>query len=353
MRIFIIGNLLGKAGGFSISQGEVLANLLNESGYQVRSVSNKVNQLVRLFDIIWNLYKSRGWADLVVLEVYSGLYFFVPELVVRICKLFRIPCIAVLHGGALGTFAKAFPRRTKVTLSKATHLVSPSRFLADELADLGLPIDVIPNVVDLQNYPFRLRSSITPNLIWMRSFHEIYDPEMAVLALEKLRRRFPTSTLVMAGADKGLEFAVRKLVGDLGLTACVRFTGFLDHAGKIAEMGKANIFLNTNRVDNMPVSIIEARAFGLPVIATDVGGLSHMILDREDGLLVPVGDVESMVRGIEELLTNQALCERISRKGRERSDLSAWQTVRMQWEDMFTKITSATLSEQSVSLISE
>lgn len=353
MRIFIIGNLLGNGRGFSISQGQVLASLLEESGYQVRSVSSKVNQILRLVDILWNLLRSRNWMDLAIIEVYSGRYFIIPELVTTVCNLFRIPCIAVLHGGELGKFATRFPRRTKSTLRRATTLVAPSGFLADELAGLGINIRVIPNVIDLPNYPFRLRSSIAPNLIWMRSFYDIYNPEMAVLVLDKLRRQFPDSRLVMAGADKGMEQAVRKLVKARGLDGCVRFAGFLDHAGKVAEMGKADIFLNTNRVDNMPVSVVEARAFGLPVIATDVGGLSHMIRDREDGLLIPEGDVDSMVRGIEELLANQALCERISKGGRELSELSGWQAVLSQWEDLFAQLSSGNHTHSALSAVSE
>ena len=81
----------------------------------------------------------------------------------------------------------------------------------------------------------------------------------------------------MAGKDKGLEENLRKMAEEMNLSDKIRFVGFLDSEEKLKEFADADIYINTNRIDNMPVSVLEARAFGLPVVSTDVGGLPHLI----------------------------------------------------------------------------
>ena len=95
----------------------------------------------------------------------------------------------------------------------------------------------------------------------------------------------------------------------------VRFVGFMDMPAKVREGNSAEIFLNTNRVDNMPVAVVEACAMGLPVVATAVGGVPDLLTHEETGLLVPDNDDQSMVAAIMQLLKNselnwQVVCER-------------------------------------------
>ena len=88
----------------------------------------------------------------------------------------------------------------------------------------------------------------------------------------------------------------------------------------------------------MPVSVIEARALGLPVIATDVGGLHYLIEDGETGFLVPDEDVEAMVKAIKKLLLDPGLTRKISDNGRDLAERSAWKAVRADWENLITRV---------------
>ena len=121
----------------------------------------------------------------------------------------------------------------------------------------------------------------------MRTFHEIYRPDLALRTLARLLPDHPGATLTMAGQDRGRLAETRRLAGGLGLAGAVRFAGFLDAEGKRREFPEHDIFLNTNRIDNAPVSVVEAAAFGLPVVATRVGGIPHLLRDGEEALLVP------------------------------------------------------------------
>src|SRR5438876_398998 len=102
----------------------------------------------------------------------------------------------------------------------------------------------------------------------------------------------------MAGATGSAEQAVRQLANELRIESATRFVGFLDLAGKNREGADAEIFLNTNHVDNTPVSVIEACALGLPVVTTKVGGMADLLTQEETGLLTEPGNDEAMAAAV-------------------------------------------------------
>ncbi len=337
-RLCIVGNMLGRNSGYVTTQGQILSDLLANEGYQVISASSRVNRLIRLADIVGTLIRDRKRVDILVLEVYSGLYFVLADIASLLGKLFGIRMIFVLHGGNLADFSKRFHGWVTRVLRRADTLVAPSPFLAKGLAGFGLPIRIVPNILEIEKYSFRVRNEVQPKLLWMRSFHEIYNPGMAVQVLAAIRKAYPKATLAMAGVDKGLEPEIKKLVDELGLSEAVRFPGFLDHDAKVREFSEADIFLNTNHIDNMPVSVVEACAMGLPVVATCVGGIPDLIRNGEEGLLVPDGDVQGMANAVCSLLEDAELTARLSKNGRRLAERSSWKNVRAEWEKLFDEI---------------
>ena len=339
LKLGVVGNILGRNPGFVTTQGQILSDRLTNDGYQVISTSSRVNRVVRLAGIVGTLFQKRNRIDILVLEVYSGLYFVLADVASLLGRLFGIPMIFVLHGGNLAVFSTRVPAWIRRVLRRADILAAPSPFLARGLSGLGLPIRIVPNIVEIENYSFRLRENVQPKLIWMRAFHEIYNPQMAVKVLESVRSKYPQASLVMAGVDKGLEPEIRRMVADMGLNDAVRFAGFLGPDEKIKEFSNADIFINTNHIDNMPVSVVEACAMGLPVVATCVGGIPDMITTGQNGMLVPDGDAEGMADAVVTLLGNGELAGRLSANGRRFAEMSSWETVKPQWEALFNEIT--------------
>ncbi len=339
LTLCVVGNLLGRNAGYVTTQGQILSDRLTNDGHTVISTSSRVSRLARLAEIILTLIRNRRRIDIVILEVYSGPYFIIADVASLLARSFGIPMIFVLHGGNLPNFSDRFGGWVRRVFRRADILVAPSRFLANGLAGLGSSIRVVPNIVEVENYNFRPRSAIQPILLWMRAFHEIYNPRMAIETLDLIKRSFPDARLTMAGVDKGLESEIRRLAEDLGLRNAVRFPGFLGPDEKSREFSEADIFLNTNKIDNMPVALIEARAMGVPIVATNVGGVPDMIVNGEDGLLVPDGDVQAMANAVISLLKNAELAERISKNGRELAERSSWNEVRAEWVKIFDEVT--------------
>lgn len=337
-RVCIVGNLVGQHAGNVTTQGQILANLLVKSGYDVISVSSKLNRLMRMAEIIMTVVGRRRSIDLMIVEVYSGLSFVIADTVSFIGKHLGIATVGVLHGGGLPEFTTRKTKWVSRVLRRFDELVTPSAYLKGAFESLGFESRIIPNVIDLEKYPHRLRRHIEPKLIWMRAFHSIYNPGLAIRAFSLILDKYADATLVMAGVDKGLEASVKQLARDLGVDSRIGFPGFLGPEAKAQEFSKADIYLNTNDVDNMPVTVVESCAFGLPVIATDVGGIGYLINNGIEGLLVPAGDAEGIADAVTRLLRDPELTSRLSANGRLLAERSSWDSVRSFWENMFREL---------------
>lgn len=337
-RICVVGQLVGRNRGFITTQGQVLADALESEGFEVISVSSKLNRALRVVDVVQTIVQKRKSIDLLIIEVYSGLSFLLADIASFVGRMFKLPSVFVLHGGNLPEFADRFPRWTTRVLARASCVVAPSPFLAEKMSSARAGIKVIPNIVALEKYNFRLRRQLRPALLWMRSFHDIYNPELALRAFAAVRQRFPDATLVMAGPDKGLLASTMLLTTELGLDDCVSFPGFLGDKEKSIEFDRADIFLNTTRIDNMPVGVVEACAAGVPVVATDVGGLSALLIDRHSGMLVKEKSPEALADAVERLLNSPDLAETLSRNGRLVAENSSWPNVLTRWRQTFDDI---------------
>jgi len=337
-----VGYIAGRNPGRVPHQSEILAKLFKEAGYPVAAVSDELSRWKRLTDIVSTLIRRRHNSEIIMLQVFGEMSFIGEDIASSLAKRFRQPLVMVLRGGTLPEFMGRFPHWTTGVLRRADVLVTPSSYLPRVLASYGLRSRVIPNVVNLPLYPYRHRQTVQPRLFWMRTFHPHYNPLMAIRVLARLRASRPTATLVMAGADDdaALQREVRQTVEACGLKDAVNFPGFLDMKGKSREGTAADIFLNTNQVDNMPVSVLEACAMGIPVVATKVGGIGDLLVDGETALLVPSDDDEAMVKAIGRLLNEPGLAARLSANGRRLAESCSWKQVRGCWEELFSELLS-------------
>ena len=332
-----ISPLAGKNTEIIPTPADLLSERFRQHGYPVLAVSAKKNKYFRLFEFCLSIIIYHKKIDLLILSVYVGKSFFVEDLVSRWAQLFGIPIIMWLHNGLTPTFVSLFPNWSRKVFKRAKVIVAPSAYLPRALRPYGWQVQVIPNITESEEYPYRHRSEISPSLFWMRSFYPYYNPDMALRVLNRLSVIYPHVSLVMAGKDKGLQTDLINYAEVLGLTTNVKFPGFLNFQEKIQAFDKADIFISTNSVDNTPVSIVEAWAMGLPVVSTAVGGIADLIEDGETGLLVPDDDDYAMATAIRRLLENPELVEKISRKGKEKAQKFSWFEVQRLWEEIISE----------------
>jgi len=167
----------------------------------------------------------------------------------------------------------------------------------------------------------------------VRSFSKIYNCELAVKILKALQEEEIPATLCMVGPDSDGSLAdVKALAKKLEVN--VTFTGKLSKADWIALSNDYTIFINTTNFDNMPVSVIEAMALGLPVISTNVGGIPYLIEHNQEGILVPPDSVTEFVAAIKQVASDSDLYERIITYARKKVEAYDWNLVKLQWKEL-------------------
>lgn len=336
--ILFAGPMLGRIPGIVPNPMEILAPYLELRGYHCSLTSATENRYLRTVDILRTIILERDQYDILCLQVYSGRSFYIEDAASWLAARLNRPVVMVLHGGGMPQFIQQNHEWVSRVLHRAAAVITPSSYLAEAVRPLGIEANIIPNLLPMEHYPFRLRRDVRPRLIWMRAFHEIYNPEMALETLRLLRKQTGQAVLTMAGQEKGLLNGIKKKAVAAGLSENVHFVGFLDMTAKQQVFANHDIFLNTNRVDNMPISVLEAAAFGLPVIATNVGGISHLLEHEKNALLVRDGDPVEMAQAVCRLVEDAALAEKLSLAGRELAEHSDWPVVAPLWDRVFTKV---------------
>lgn len=336
-RVLLIGNFL--SGSFRTrSVSEDLASRLTAAGWEVQTTSTRRARIPRLADFLATAWLKRHSYDVANVDVYSGAAFAWAEAVCGVLRAARKPYVLTLHGGNLPHFTKKWPGRMERLLRPAAAVVAPSPYLLEHVRHLRPDVELLPNALDLADYTFRERSLPSPRLIWLRSFHSIYNPALAPAALALLAASHPDAWLTMIGADKGdgslqatRDAAERSGVGDR-----ITIRGGVPKSEVPQQLQMADIFLNTTNIDNTPVSVLEALACGLCVVSTSVGGIPYLLEDGVDALLVPPNDADAMARAVGRILTEPGLASSLSRAGRRTVEAFDWQPVLAKWQELLT-----------------
>lgn len=315
----------------SPTQGALLARKFIDEGVPTTLHGRGDSSAKRALDVIVNGAVAATHHDSVLVNVFCGRAFLYEAAAIAYSKLMGKRTVAVLRGGSMPEFMQRWPRLIPRVLNFADAVVVPHEYLREQLAPFSLRVDaMVPNIIELENYPFRERSRIAPRLLFLRSFHPIYNPQLAVRVLAELQKTHPDASLTMAGPEDIESEPTRALVQTLGVRN-VTFAGLVSKPKLVELAGEHDIHINTNRIDNFPVSVVEMWACGLPVVATRVGGTAYLIRDGEDGLLTPSDDALAMAQECRRLLGDAELTRRLSLAGRVRAESLTWDRVKGQW----------------------
>jgi glycosyltransferase involved in cell wall biosynthesis len=134
---------------------------------------------------------------------------------------------------------------------------------------------------------------------------------------------------------------IHALAAELALDDVVRFHGFRDDVG--AVLATADLFVLSSLSEGISITLLEAMAAKLPVVATDVGGNREVVIPEETGLLVPAGDPAALAEAMIAILTDPARARRLGEGGlvRVTRDFSIARTVAA-YEEIYEALTAPT-----------
>ncbi|WP_055445310.1 glycosyltransferase family 4 protein [Lacinutrix himadriensis] len=327
--LYIGNNLKNKKANTSTIQ--VLGNLLEKEGYTLYYASSKTNKILRLLDMVKSCVSLSKEVDFVLIDTYSTTNFYYALIVGQICRALKLKYIPILHGGNLPSRLDSSPFLSDLIFKNAYKNISPSVYLLEAFKKKGYEnIAFIPNTIEIEKYPFKARNLETIELLWVRSFSKIYNPSLAIDIVKRLKEEGIPATLCMVGPDSdGTLQEVKQLAKTLNVA--VTFTGKLPKEEWINLSEKYTVFINTTNFDNMPVSVIEAMALGLPVVSTNVGGMPFLMENNKEGILVEKGNIADFVSAIKGLVDAPKKAEIIASNARKKVETFDWEMVKLKW----------------------
>jgi glycosyltransferase involved in cell wall biosynthesis len=250
-----------------------------------------------------------------VIHVFSASYLsflLAPTPAIFIGRLFGKKVILNYHSGEAEDHLRCWPRT------------------------FGLQAHAISNVVDQEQFKFRERKPLRPIFLSNRNLYLLYNVACTLRAFARIQQRFPEARLIVAGGGRQRPY-LESLASELKLQN-VEFRGLVS-PDKMNELyDEADIYLNSSNIDNMPGSIIESFACGLPVVSTNAGGIRYIVTHGRTGLLVPKNDFEAMASWAIRLLETPELAESIARNAYEECPAYTWPAVRETWVAAYLRL---------------
>jgi glycosyltransferase involved in cell wall biosynthesis len=275
-----------------------------------------------------------------VVHAFSASYWsflLAPLPALLVARLLGSKAVLNYHSGEAADHLEHWPVSAWLIRRLPHKLVVPSGYLVEVFGRFGLRAMAICNHVPIERLPYRCRDRLEPKILSNRNLEPMYNVQAVLHAFAIVQAEVPTISLLVAG-DGSQRGPLELLAAELGLRN-VEFAGRVpnDRVGELYE--RCDLFVNASLIDNMPLSIIEAFACGLPVVTSDAGGIPQMVKDGITALVVPGSDPSGLAAALLRLLRDPRLAISLATAGRtEAEGLYTWRTVRPQWETLYADL---------------
>jgi len=265
--------------------------------------------------------EHRSSAFHVVHSIWSGA----PGLVaVAAARILHLPSIVHVAGGELvglpeisygGRLSLKGRVREALVLRSANAVTAASASMVEALAQMGIPAKRLPLGVDLNAWPPQepLRRDISKpaKLIHVASLNRVKDQPTLLRALASVAQMGLEFQMEIVGEDT-LQGEIQSLAAHLGLSASVKFRGFLTQRQLRPLMSQAHLMMISSRHEAGPLAVLEAAVAGIPTVGTAVGHIAEWA--PRAAAAVPVGDWAGLARVTAELLGDEELRLRVARE---------------------------------------
>ena len=353
VRVLIVAASLDILGGQAVQAERMIRHLQNEPSVQVGflPINPRLPGILRKLQsikyvrtvttsILYILNLLREVRKYDVIHVFSAAYLsflIAPTPAILVSKLYGKKIVLNYHSGEAEDHLQRWPRTTKSIMGLVDKVVVPSEYLVRVFAKFGIDTIAIFNLIDLDRFEFRRRTNLRPVFLSNRNLEAHYGVDCILRAFAHIQKQIPDAVLTVVG-DGSQRNALENLATELHLQPHAKFTGRVEHAEIGRHYSASDIYLNASKIDNQPLSILEAFACGLPVVTTDAGGIPDIVTDENTGFLVPVGDYQGLAARALKLLEDQSIATKMTELARLECTRYTWPVVCPQWLDVYHSV---------------
>jgi glycosyltransferase involved in cell wall biosynthesis len=278
----------------------------------------------------------------------------------RYAKKKNLPLIVTYHGdweesygNILRKIGVAFNNKFLVDkiLSYAQVIISPSKTYlktSEFLRKYKEKVIVIPNGVNMNEFKVKyskeecrnkLNLPIDEYIVLFFGYLSPYkSPDILIKALSRILKYIPSVLLVFAGSGVMMD-ELKKLSADLGVDENVKFVGFIGKDQRSLYYKSADIFClpSTMKTESFGIANLEAMSSGIPIVASNFGGIPDVVKDDENGLLIPPNDIDALVHAIIYLLKNNEIREKMGLDGKNKASDYTWKNITKMTDEIYRK----------------
>lgn len=271
-------------------------------------------------EVAWRLFTLD--APLVHVHFASRASFWRKSIVCLMARARGRPYILHLHGGEFAKFyheecGTREKRYVRWILGHAALVIALSDEWKQRLLRIcpGATIEVLPNAVALpEAQSLNTATSIAPTILFLGHLERgkgVYD---LMRAFAQIAGEFPTTRLLLGGT--GAMDKVRALATQLEIADRVDTPGWIGPAQKRQALATASLFVLPSYAEGLPMSLLEAMSYRLPVLTTPVGGIPQVVQHDENGWLVQPGHIDDLAAALRTLLKNGGTRSRLAAAAR-------------------------------------
>ncbi|WP_310422607.1 glycosyltransferase family 4 protein [Chamaesiphon sp. VAR_48_metabat_135_sub] len=262
--------------------------------------------------------------DLVYIHVSERGSAFRQAITTTISWLFRKPVILHSHSADFHDFHTNLPRIIQIGLSwvfcKSNRFIvlshSWKKFYVENLGLKPEQVIVLPNPV---KFPSAIPQRIDTQKVILLFLGRIgerkgsFDLIYAFAAIPVAQKQ--NVELIIAGDGEGQR--ARDIVEKLNLSQYIKILDWVNELQRNELLEKANIFILPSYNEGLPMALLEAMSWGLPVITTPVGGIPELVISDKNGLLVNPGEIQQLTKAMQSLIENETLRLSLGNAARE------------------------------------
>lgn len=278
-----------------------------ETFYHVTTTNktNKFNKVLLFFKAFFKTIYYFITKDITIVHIHTASYnsFYRKKYFINLSKLFNKKIVLHIHGGGFKDFYKSKPDKIKKQLLKCDEIIALSDSWKDFFEnEVGLQnVNVIPNIID---YPkektgnIKIKEKI--NILFLGGISKdkgFYDICSAVKDnIEFIRTKKIIFTIAGAGNNNAIDSEYSEVL------KYMNFTGFLTGEQKSNAYKNADIYILPSYIEGVPLSVLEAMSYKLPIIATNVGGIPDILKENINGYMINPGKPNEIYDAIKKMI---------------------------------------------------
>lgn len=303
--------------------------------------SNGKNAIANLLQLLYSLVMTTAklafCRDIRIVHIHtaSNNSFKRSALFISLAKYFKRKVVIHIHGGGFKEYYEKNTSFVHKNLLKCDTIIALTEYWKEFFEGLGFEnVIVVPNIVDSPTIQERKCDDGKTHILYLGLITKAKGIFDLIDTIYEHKEDLKGNIVLHIGGN-GETTTLQSIINERDLSQFVKFEGWVSGNKKVELLNNADVFILPSYTEGLPISILEAMSYKLPVISTPVGGIPEVIKDGENGLLFTPGDKNALYQAIDKLTTDKGLREEMGEKSYKKVQPHLPEIVAKELEDIY------------------